>query len=407
MTDSNLTRSPSPLGPARQVALRSVAGLATLLLRWRPEGCLTLALPGGERIRLGRGNVDVCAELAFRTWSSLRRCITGGTLGFAEAYIAGDVRTPDLGAFFRFCLLNRDRINPPRLGFGSARALLEHRSRRNTKDGSRRNIVEHYDLGNAFFRKWLDDSMSYSSGLYASDDEPLEDAQRRKVDRILDLADAEAGAEMLEIGSGWGALARAAAERGAGVTGITLSDEQLAWAREQARTARLTDRLSFRLQDYRDTAGTYDRILSVEMIEAVGEEYWPVYFRRLRELLKPGGRAVIQAITIEEERYADYRANPDFIQRYVFPGGMLPTVEAIREQVSAAGLVWEFSETFGRSYALTLREWRRRFEAAWPQISRLGFDEAFRRRWRYYLAYCEAGFLDGTIDVGIYTFRRA
>lgn len=284
----------------------------------------------------------------------------------------------------------------------------QHRRRHNSRRNSRRNIAAHYDLSNAFFAQWLDPEMVYSSAVFSGKEQTLEQAQAAKLDRIVSLLGVGDGDRVLEIGCGWGGLARRIATgTNASVTGITLSQQQLEYSIEAARQAGLSDRLEFRLQDYRDTSGTFDGIVSIEMIEAVGEAYWPVYFQTLAARLRRGAGAVVQAITIDEAHFDEYRDNADFIQRYIFPGGMLPTVSIMHEQARAAGLRIDHVEHFGKSYAETLRIWRRRFEAAWPRIANMGFDERFRRMWRYYLAYCEAGFEEGTIDVGLYRLKHA
>jgi cyclopropane-fatty-acyl-phospholipid synthase len=285
---------------------------------------------------------------------------------------------------------------------------LRHLMRGNTRRGSRRNIEAHYDLGNAFYRAWLDPGMQYSSALWDEATPDLEAAQARKLAHIGELLRLEGGESVLEIGCGWGGLAASlAANRGASVTAITLSPSQLAVSRERAAAQGLEAQLDFRLQDYRDVAGRFDRIVSIEMIEAVGEAWWPAYFGTLARCLKPGGRAVVQAITIADETFADYRRNPDFIQKHVFPGGFLPSKSALAAQVKAAGLRLTRSECFGLSYAKTLAEWRKRFDARWSEIAAQGFDERFRRLWDYYLSYCEAGFSEGIIDVGLYTIEPA
>ncbi len=396
--------------PRTGFALRAVTALiktaARPFLAWEPDGAIVIDLPTGESVRFGRADDDE-ARLIVNDYAVLARALRRGALGFAEAYLDGGIDSPDLAALFRFFLRNRARLGEAgpsvfRVRDGDRRA---HRRRRNTRRGSRRNIAAHYDLGNDFFRQWLDADMVYSSGLFRDPGDSLDDAQKAKLDLVLDEADLAPGQRLLEIGCGWGALARRAARRGVDVTGITLSREQYDHA-VAATAAEGLDTCRFELTDYRDADGTYDRIVSVEMVEAVGEVYWPTYFAALHDRLKSGGLAVIQAITIDEARFDAYRRNPDFIQRYIFPGGMLPTKTAIADEARAAGLVLERQRTFGLSYARTLRLWRERFEAAWPAIRPLGFDERFRRMWRYYLAYCEAGFLEGAIDVGVYTLRR-
>jgi cyclopropane-fatty-acyl-phospholipid synthase len=282
---------------------------------------------------------------------------------------------------------------------------MRHLIHANTRSGSRRNIAYHYDLGNEFYRLWLDESMTYSAALYDRADDTLELAQQRKRERIVALLDPGKGEKILEIGCGWGALAARLGEQGADVVGLTLSREQFAYATELARQNGLSSRLNFELSDYRDTKGTFDKIVSVEMLEAVGEQYWPAFFGALRQRLKAGGRAVLQAITIDEDRFDAYRRSPDFIQRYIFPGGMLPTKSIMASQAEQAGLKLVSAEHFGQSYALTLAEWRQRFWRARDDVERLGFDERFMRMWEYYLSYCEAGFRAGSIDVGTYVLE--
>jgi len=372
-------------------------------------GGLTVELPNGRQIRFGDARREQRPVLRLNRYRALGKLVRRGTIGFAEAYMDGDLDCDDLTGLFRFFVANRDRFRlPGRYLFKVAKGdRAAHRARRNSRRGSQRNISEHYDLGNDFFQLWLDPDMVYSSGLYAGDSGSLEAAQSAKFQRIVDLLDLSGGEDILEIGCGWGGFARFAARaHGASVTGLTLSHEQLAHARQVAEEEQLAADCAFRLQDYRDADGRYDRIVSIEMIEAVGEEYWPEYFQVLGKRLKPGGSAVLQAITIDEHAFDEYRSSADFIQRFIFPGGMLPTRTIIRQQAEAAGLTLDHGERFGQSYARTLREWRRRFDAAWPQIARLGYDEHFRRRWRYYLAYCEAGFMEGRIDVGIYRLRK-
>ncbi len=397
-------------GPMTRLVTPAIMHGARRLLRWTPKGSLIVQLPTGRRLRFGTPDGADEPVLILHNYRVLAKAIGGGAIGFAEAYMDGDIDCDDLTGLFRFFLRNIDRFEGTgrRLFRTRANHRAAHRQRRNSKRGSRRNIAEHYDLGNDFFALWLDEKMNYSSGLYA-DDRPvtLEDAQIAKHDLLLDLLDPVAGAQVVEIGCGWGAFAlKAAQDRGVSVTGITLSQEQLAHARQAAGDAG-GEAVSFRLQDYRDVAGQYDHIVSIEMIEAVGEENWPHYFSVLRDRLAPGGSAVIQSITIDERRFERYRSKVDFIQRYIFPGGMLPTKDRIAAHAINAGLQVERVETFGHSYARTLREWRQRFTDQWPHIERLGYDERFRRKWLFYLTYCEAGFLEGAIDVGAYRLVRS
>ncbi len=387
-----------------------IRGSGRRMLRWNPAGSILLELPNGQRIRFGAQSGAREPVLKLNNYGVIAKSLRRGGVGFAEAFIDGDFDCSDLTDVFRFFVRNRDRLDDTGGLLFKARLpdRIAHRIRRNTVKGSRRNISEHYDLGNDFYRLWLDDHMNYSSGLYRENDESLEHAQSAKIDLVVDALELEGGERVLEIGCGWGGLARRIADvKNAAVVGLTLSHEQLSYAREQAQAAGLAEKCDFRLQDYRNATGLYDRVVSVEMIEAVGEENWPRYFRTLHDRLKPGGSAIIQAITMEERRFEKYRRKADFIQRYIFPGGMLPTQTAIATHADAAGMTFEQVKTFGQSYALTLREWRRRFEDAWPQVEALGFDESFRRKWLYYLTYCEAGFLEGVIDVGVFRLRKA
>ena len=386
-----------------------IRGSGQRMLRWKPAGSILLELPNGQRLRFGAKAGENEPILKLNNYGVISKSLRRGGIGFAEAYIDGDFDCSDLTEVFRFFVQNRDRLDDTGGLLFKARLpdRIAHLARRNTLRGSRRNISEHYDLGNDFYRHWLDGEMNYSSGLYGEDCETLEDAQAAKIELILDALELKGGEDVLEIGCGWGSLARhAARDKNARITGLTLSHEQLAHARAEAQAAGLEDKCTFQLQDYRDARGKYDRIVSVEMIEAVGEENWPRYFQTLNNRLKRGGSAVIQAITMEERRFEKYRRKADFIQRYIFPGGMLLTESAIADHAAQNGLTFEPVERFGQGYARTLREWRHRFEAAWPEIANLGFDDTFRRKWHYYLTYCEAGFLDNVIDVGVYRLRK-
>jgi cyclopropane-fatty-acyl-phospholipid synthase len=363
----------------------------TLDLEWR-----------GTRTRLTGARPGPGAELRIeRPGAVLRRVAAGGDIGFAEAYMAGDWDSPDPAALLGLLTANEAAFAGLASGSGPSRVLtrLLHLSRRNSRRGSRRNIAYHYDLGNPFYWLWLDPSMTYSCALFEGPEDDLETAQARKYARLLDLLDAGAGQHILEIGCGWGGMAMEAARRGHRLTGITLSREQLDWARRRVERAGISGRVDLRLQDYRDVGGKYDHIVSVEMLEAVGEAYWPVYMRTLRERLRPGGRAALQVITIDEGAFDGYRRGADFIQRYIFPGGMLPSVERLTGEAEAAGLRVRALDRFGDHYARTLAEWHRRFVTAADEVRMRGFDERFIRMWRYYLAYCEAGFRQGRIDL--------
>lgn len=380
---------------------------AARMMRRVGHGRIRLQLPSGRFSVLGSGP-GVEATIDIRSLAVFWRAVRRASIGLGESYMCGEFETRDLGDLFRFFLDNQPHLVRAGRGLFSVRLLdrVAHWRRANTRAGSRRNIAAHYDLGNDFYASWLDAGMTYSSALYRGPATTLEEAQAAKIAAVLDVIDPKPGAALLEIGCGWGSFAEAAARRGCHVTGITLSREQRQLAEHRLEGAGLAGRTDIRLQDYRDVEGEFDHIASIEMIEAVGADNWARYFATVRDRLRPGGTAVIQAITIDAARFERYRAKPDFIQAYIFPGGMLPTVAAMRENAMAAGLAFEPVERFGDSYALTLREWRQRFERAWPAISALGFDERFRRMWVYYLTYCEVAFEHGAIDVGLYRLEK-
>jgi cyclopropane-fatty-acyl-phospholipid synthase len=382
------------------------AGLAeslVLALAGRIEkGELSITLPhGGERVFTG-AHPGPKARLHVHDPSVFRRTLLGGTLAFAESYMAGDCDSPDLVALVDLVIQNEAELLQTLDGRPWARMLprLGRWLRPNSKRGARRNIAWHYDLGNDFYRLWLDPSMTYSSALFDQLDESLEAAQANKYRRMAELAAIGHDDHVLEVGCGWGGFCSwAAREIGCRVTAITISRDQYDFTARRLQAEGLSERIDLRLRDYRDIDGNFDRIVSIEMLEAVGEKYWPRYFAMLRNRLTPGGRAALQVITIDDESYEAYRNDVDFIQRYIFPGGHLPSPSRLREQVTGAGLEWQGADRIGLHYARTLNIWRRSFEAAWPDILALGFDERFRRMWRYYLAYCEAGFKTGRIDV--------
>ncbi len=368
-------------------------------------GTLTLRLPDGTTLRGTGARPGPAASIELHRWRTVRRFLLGGDNGLAEAYMDADWSTPDLPALLEFGALNQDAIGAG--GGWRARLVrrLLHLASANTRSGSRRNIRAHYDLGNAFYATWLDRSMTYSSAISTAAAHALEEAQEQKLAYIVRLLALSGSERVLEIGCGWGALAERIAARGCHITGLTLSPAQRGHALARLQAAGLAERAELRLQDYRDTSGRFDRIVSIEMLEAVGAEYWPAYFATLRDRMAAGGHAVLQFISIAEDRFAAYRDGADFIQRHIFPGGMLPSVAAMQSEASRAGLVLETALTFAAGYAATLAAWRRRFLAAWPVLREQGFDEAFRRKWEYYLAYCEAGFRTGILDVGLYVVR--
>ncbi len=396
-----------PANPKRgeRLATRFVRRLVSQI----EYGQLTLILPSAERIEHSGSCPGASATLVVHRWRAISRLVLQGDLGFAEAYIDGEWSSPDLVTLLEVAARNIDRINRKLSGLFPVRLLnrLQHLLRANSRSGSRKNIAFHYDLGNAFYQCWLDPGMTYSSALYEKPDQTLEKAQERKLARIVDLLNLGGDERILEIGCGWGALALQLARSGCHVTGITLSARQLAFARQRADQADLAAKISLELSDYRDVEGSYDRIVSIEMLEAVGEAYWPVYFKTLKDRLNVGGIAVLQAITIDEARFESYRRSADFIQCHIFPGGMLPTREIIIKQARIANLDLVSTQSFGLDYARTLCEWRKRFLASWPGIKNMGFPDGFCRLWEYYLCYCEAGFKAGTINVGFFVFARS
>jgi cyclopropane-fatty-acyl-phospholipid synthase len=323
--------------------------------------------------------------------------------------MAGKFDTPDLAAVLEYFTQNFESAGKLAVGDRLTHFIstVRHAFRANTRKGSRRNILAHYDLGNAFYERWLDPSMTYSSALFRNPDQSLEDAQQEKYRAIATRLDLKPGMKVLEIGSGWGGFAEVAArDFGAEVTSITISDAQHDYARKRIARGGLSEKVDIKMCDYRDVRGQFDAVASIEMFEAVGEKYWPQYFGKVAETLKPGGKAALQIITIDEQEFENYRARPDFIQRYIFPGGMLPSIERIARESSRAGLGCEVAQLFGSSYARTLADWQTRFEREWEAIRTQGFDERFRRLWLYYLGYCQAGFRSGRIDVGHFVLTR-
>jgi cyclopropane-fatty-acyl-phospholipid synthase len=396
-----------PLGLWRRFD-QAVLRICARLIAPTATGRLHLTLPSGASTLIAGTTSGTDAQLTLHNYGVFWRSVRRGSIGFAESMIEGETHSNNLVALFGYFIENKKTLH--RAGRGKFRVRSNdnayHQSRTNTRDGSRANIAAHYDLGNAFYRLWLDASMTYSSALYTQPELSLEAAQQAKCDRILDALELAPGHRLLEIGCGWGNFAVRAAGRGTHVTGLTLSREQLTEATALGQRSGHATNAAFKLEDYRDTTGTYDRIASIEMIEAVGEENWPHYFATLHDRLAPGGIAVLQAITIDGAIYDVYRAKADFIQRYIFPGGVLPTRALMAQHAEAAGLEFETVEMFGNSYARTLAEWRQNFHTAWSSIAALGFDERFQRMWDYYLAYCEAGFERGSCDVGIYRLRK-
>ena len=365
------------------------------------QGTLTLTTPQGLSIQIGHGNGPV-ADLQINRWSALRKIFRSGDIGLAECYRDGLIQTKDVTALLRFAIQNQKALDSAINGhrFIQATYWLKHLLRTNTRKNSRKNISAHYDLGNNFYHLWLDPSMTYSSAYFAGDHTlDLTTAQENKYQRMLDLTGAQPGDRLLEIGCGWGGFAEYAARRGMHVHGVTLSTEQLNYAQTRIDKAGLSKQVQLELRDYRDLDDKYDHIVSIEMLEAVGERYWKTYFEQLRSLLKPDGKAAIQVITIKDEKFDEYRRRSDFIQQYIFPGGMLPSVEVLNEVTMESALNISKLDQFGRDYAETLRRWRRAFEQQKNRIQSLGFDQEFIKLWRFYLCYCEAGFDENEIDV--------
>ena len=395
LSTENIARFVRDLPARAQMVLRGLIHMQA--------GSLTLTLPDGRTVMINGRTAGPAAEVKLHNWNLPQRALTGGTIAVAETYMDGDWESPDVGAFLELFLVNAEvGRHFPNGARGVLRVIekLRHWMNRNTKSGSRRNIAAHYDLGNSFYSLWLDPSMTYSSALYAEGIDDLEQAQRAKYRALAEAAGIGPDDHVLEVGCGWGGFAEyAAGEIGCRVTGLTISREQLNFAQARMEKAGLSDRVTLKFQDYRDETGVYDKIVSIEMFEAVGEKYWSTYFSQLRKCLKPGGKAGIQVITIKPESYREYRANPDFIQKYVFPGGMLPTREHLVDVAADSGLSMVGDMGFGRDYARTLAEWRDRFRAVWDRIEPMGFDLRFKRLWEFYLYYCEAGFRARNIDV--------
>lgn len=387
------------------VAARTVLHLLQRLSR----GSLSVTLPDGSTQRFGTSE-GPHASIRLHNWNVCAAVLKSGDIGFAETHIAGDWSTPNLVALMEVMLQNRAAVED--VIHGSWLGRLAHRVRHllnhNSKANSRRNIHAHYDLGNAFYERWLDSTMNYSSAWFETPDLSMEEAQHAKVRRALRLAGVQPGSRVLEIGCGWGALAeKATTEFGASVVGVTLSTEQLAFANARLQRIGTDTRADLRLQDYRDIDDPpFDAICSIEMVEAVGQAYWPTYFQTVSRLLKPGGRACIQSIVIADEHFDRYIQGTDFIQQYIFPGGCLPCPRVFREQAARAGLEVVDEFAFGADYARTLHHWRERFLQVQAEVLNLGFDERFLRTWEFYLAYCEAAFAQGSTDVVQYTLRK-
>ena len=411
-----MSRTVSSLSSTRPFALLRTAPAAARavlhLLAGLRHGRLDVHLPDGTSSRFGAADAaGTHAAIRLLNWNVCAAALKSGDIGFAESYIAGDWTTPDLPALLKLLVANRDAVERAVYGHWWGRWLYraKHLLNGNSRRGSRKNIHAHYDLGNPFYCLWLDETMNYSSAWFDGDmTRSLPTAQQAKVRRALAECALQPGQRLLEIGCGWGALAETAArEFGAQVTGVTLSAEQLAWGQERLAAAGLAGRTELRLQDYRDIDDApFDAIASIEMFEAVGREYWPGFFATVRDKLKPGGRACIQSITIRDDLFERYANGTDFIQQYIFPGGLLPSPSQFRAHAQAAGLEVVNELAFGADYGETLRRWRERFLAQEASVRRIGFDRRFTRIWEFYLAYCEAAFAGGNTNVIQFTLRK-
>ncbi|ASJ71708.1 SAM-dependent methyltransferase [Granulosicoccus antarcticus] len=377
------------------------------------HGQLSMTWPDGHTTLHGKMSADPSqnAQVTLHNFRPVRQMMLLGENGFAESYLCGDWVTDNLRNLFALIMNNEAEVAAMTTGSWYARLInsVRHARNHNSLIGSQRNIEFHYDLGNEFYQLWLDPTMSYSSAVFTGE-ESLESAQTAKLDMAVRSLDPKPGARVLEIGCGWGAMAnRLATQAGCQVEGISLSHEQLRYAQihnNVIANEQSPGSTEFRHQDYRAVEGTYDHIVSIEMFEAVGEQYWVTYFDKLSELLETGGSAVLQVITIAEDRFEEYRSSPDFIQRYIFPGGMLPTKTHLEKLVEGAGFELVGTDWFGISYAETLARWRERFDQVTREVGVLGFDDRFLRMWRYYLDYCETGFRFGRTDVGQLLLRK-
>lgn len=372
-----------------------LARLLLSTLKMLKYGELVLTTPAGQVFNFKGKESGPVANIKIKDWKMVKNLITRGDVGFAEDYIEGNWETDDLPTLLTHLTMNIKELDYFFHGHWWSRLffLFKNFLRSNTKKGSKKNIQAHYDLGNDFYKIWLDNTMTYSSALYSGKyDIALEEAQKNKYERILDKLGAKKGDHILEIGCGWGGFAETAAKQGIKVTGLTLSEEQTKFATERMKKAGFEDLVEIKILDYRDAKGTFDHIVSIEMFEAVGEKYWPLYFGAVKSLLKPNGKALIQTITIDNEIFEEYKKRSDFIQQYTFPGGVLPSEEKFVEQARNVGLKVNDVFAFGGDYVLTLKSWLDKVDENIESIKKLGFNDDFLRSWRFYLSYCIAGF---------------
>jgi cyclopropane-fatty-acyl-phospholipid synthase len=412
-----MTTLDSSLAVVPRANLPATGRLFFTLLERMEYGALNLTTPDGITRRFGPGaaagarpDVATEADLTLSDWKLCRDVMTGGDVAFAEAYMDGRWETSDLEALLTVVAFNQRALELAFYGrwWRQLAFRVKHLLCANSRRRARKNIVAHYDLGNDFYRLWLDSTMTYSAALFEGDGQrPLTDAQHAKYARVLSELRLPPGAHVLEIGCGWGGFAEAAARNGHRITGISLSEAQTAYARARIAQCGLSHRVELRLQDYRDVSGRFDGIASIEMFEGVGERYWPVFFDRVRRALRPGARAAVQTITIADGRFAQYRQTSDFIQQYIFPGGMLPSPSRFAAAVRAGGLEIDGLLCFGHDYARTLRRWLAAFDAHTDDVCAQGFGKRFIRCWRFYLAYSAAGFASETTDVAQYTLVAA
>ncbi|MCK0148892.1 cyclopropane-fatty-acyl-phospholipid synthase family protein [Marivita sp. S6314] len=373
------------------------------------KGRIDFVLPDGRQFRAEGTEPGPVAEVHVHNTDLFARLIRDGDLGFSDAYLDGWWSTPDLQAFMDFVHGDNNEVYDGFPGMNLVRWYEQLRFwlQSNSKRQAKKNISYHYDLGNEFYALWLDDTMTYSSAIFETGQESTEKAQTAKYASMVDQMGAQPGDHVLEIGCGWGGFAEyAAKERGLHVTGLTISEEQYKYAVDRIEKAGLSDRVTFKLQDYRDETGQYDGIASIEMFEAVGQKYWPTYFNSVKKCLKPGKNATLQIITVEDSRWEIYNRGVDFIQKYIFPGGMLPSPTVLRQEVESAGLKVAQSIEFGESYSQTLRRWHETFNEKWDQVASLGFDDRFRRMWNFYLTSCASTFHSGNCDVTQITITR-
>ena len=402
LTRENFDEQIKPLPFAKRNLLKLLKKLET--------GILLLMLPDKSKFRVEASSNGPTGILILHNWGLPKKAAISGSIGVAESYMDGEWDSPDVTQLLELFSVNVELYDDVanQSWLQNLIESLRHWLNRNTQEGSKRNIAAHYDLGNEFYKLWLDPSMTYSSAIYEDGANSLETAQNDKYRSLARRTGVTADSHVLEIGCGWGGFAEfVAREIGAKVTGLTISQEQLKFARERMFKAGLNEKVELKFQDYRDETGKYDQIASIEMFEAVGEKYWPTYFTKVRDCLKPGGMAGLQIITIEDRYFETYRKRPDFIQRYIFPGGMLPSPGALADITSQIGLKLEAERVFPQDYARTLCEWRLKFWEKWEEIRKLGFDHQFKRMWEFYLHYCEAGFKTEGIDVRQMFYRHS